>query len=107
MITLEFDDLPLLVDGVWLAGTSFIGQVDIEYDSSGYPWIEEIRVAAAEAGKPDLVLARHATKHNAIDLFYLLKNSILEHMAAEIEQAGPREKLSYADEHRLGKRDFL
>ena len=107
MITLEFDDLPLCVDGIWLGGTAFIGQVDLEYDSSGYPWIEQIRLAAAEAGKPDLVLSRHATKANAQDLFWLLKNSIEQHMAAEIEKNGPKEKLSYADEHRLKKRDVL
>ena len=107
MITLEFDDLPLLVDGIWIAGTSFVGQVDIEYDSSGYPWVEEIRLAASEKGRPDLVLSRHATKHNAQDMFWLLRNSILEHMAAEIERHGPREKLSYADEHRLRQHEVL
>lgn len=103
MITLEFDDLPICTDGVWLAGTALIGEVDLEYDAyCRQPVINEIRLAADALGKPDLVLKRH----NALPLFWDLSISILEHMAPTIEQrnpyrSSPYEYDRYENEHRL------
>ena len=102
MITLEFDDLPLMIDGRNLAGTALIGSVGVDYDVTGDGWlIEEILLCAAAKGKPDLVLQRH----KATPLFWDLCASIEDHLAPQLEAQVPRQQ-SYADEHRLRQHEL-
>jgi len=97
MMTFEFDNLPFRVGGRNLAGTALIGSCEVDFDVTGDGWlIEEIRIAAAAKGKPDLVLYR---RHED-PLFYLLEASIEDHLAAQLEAQVPRQQ-SYADEHKL------
>lgn len=105
MITLEFDDLPLWSDGVWIAGTHMIGEVDIDYDVISGHCIETIRLAADAQGKPDLVL----TRVNAKPLFWDVAASINMVMEDEIKRNNPYWPKPYDenDEHRLRQHELL
>ena len=59
MMTFEFDDLPLRIGGRNLAGTALIGSCEVDFDVTGDGWlIEQITIAGAAKGKPDLVALR-------------------------------------------------